>query len=30
MPPKTPKKVKQDVYHLKREDIPEDAGGFKV
>jgi len=30
MPPKAPKKVKQDIYHLKREDIPEDVGGFKV
>jgi hypothetical protein len=25
-----PKKFKQDVYHLKRDDIPEDAGQFKV
>ena len=25
-----PQKFKQDVYHLKRDDIPEDAGQFKV
>jgi hypothetical protein len=28
--PKASPKFKQNVHHLKRNDIPEDAGGFKV